>query len=323
MKNSKRVAIVTGSNTGIGRETALSLARDGMKVFLACRSVDKAHEAATYIRESSKGADVDILLLDLRTLESVRKCAADFKSHNLPLHLLVNNAGVALGTPWYTSEGVGGSAQVNYLGPYVLTRLLEDKLVAGAPSRVVNVSSAMHRRARIDNPEKFLREFKEGDYSQAKLANVLFTFELQRRWQGKGVQACAVDPGAVASDIWRRSLFNQKPWKWLVKLLFAPTWDGAIPVVHAATTPLDDTQKDTQLRLFARGGFAWPVAVQPRPSTFFGMCGAALDWPIRNLSRGWLLSEVKEVPANPIAYDTNLASKLWTLSADIANLPVE
>jgi hypothetical protein len=64
-------------------------------------------------------------------------------------------------------------------------------------------------------------------------------------------------------------------------------------------------------------------AVQPRPSTFFGMCGAALDWPIRNLSRGWLLSEVKEVPANPIAYDTNLASKLWTLSADIANLPVE
>jgi NAD(P)-dependent dehydrogenase (short-subunit alcohol dehydrogenase family) len=74
--------------------------------------------------------------------------------------------------------------QVNYLGPYVLTRLLEDKLVAGAPSRVVNVSSAMHRRARIDNPEKFLREFKEGNYSQAKLANVLFTFELQRRWQG-------------------------------------------------------------------------------------------------------------------------------------------
>ncbi len=187
-----------------------------------------------------------------------------------------------------------------------------------------------------------------------------------------------------------------------VQLLFAPTWDGAIPVVHAATTPLDDTQKDTQLRFFARGGFAWPVVklipsyciflltlfqnacmlvncgghvspgkhifmftsvkctwsvnnsvlqgctkssillccakiydlnllamslnvqtVRPRPSTFFGICGASLDWPIRNLSRGWLLSEVKEVPANPIAYDTNLASKLWTLSADIANLPVE
>jgi NAD(P)-dependent dehydrogenase (short-subunit alcohol dehydrogenase family) len=84
--------------------------------------------------------------------------------------------------------------------------------------QVVNVSSVMHRRARIDDPEKFLREFKEGDYSQAKLANVLFTFELQRRWQGKGVQACAVDPGAVASDIWRRSLFNRKPWKWLVKV---------------------------------------------------------------------------------------------------------
>jgi NAD(P)-dependent dehydrogenase (short-subunit alcohol dehydrogenase family) len=92
---SKRVAIVTGANTGIGRETALGLAKAGMKVFLACRNADKAREAATYIRQSCSHipggqADVDILVLDLQSLQSVRKCATDFKSRNLPLHLLVN-----------------------------------------------------------------------------------------------------------------------------------------------------------------------------------------------------------------------------------------
>ncbi|CAM6004670.1 unnamed protein product [Sphagnum balticum] len=357
---SKPVAIVTGANTGIGRETALGLAKAGMKVFLACRNADKAREAATYIRQSCSHipggqADVDILVLDLQSLQSVRKCATDFKSRNLPLHLLVNNAGVnpihIPGPPWYTAEGVGVSAQINYLGPYVLTRLLEENLVAAAPSRVVNVSSIRHRQAKMHDPvyhdvlrEKFLRDFEAASYTEAKLANILFTFELQRRWQGKGIQSCAVDPGAVASDIWKRTKYNRPPWKWLAKIAFAPTWDGALPVLHAATSPLvhDDAQLQNttaSLRLFARGAFAWPMVVAPTLSEFVLVCAVALDWQIRNLSSYcWgrrrrrrkstnrsgssRLSNCKEVPANPIAYDANLASKLWTLSAEIAGLPV-
>ncbi|CAK9863954.1 unnamed protein product [Sphagnum jensenii] len=284
---SKRVAIVTGANTGIGRETALGLAKAGMKVFLACRNADKAREAATYIRQSCSHipggqADVDILVLDLQSLQSVRKCATDFKSRNLPLHLLVNNAGVnpihIPGPPWYTAEGVGVSAQINYLGPYVLTRLLEKNLVAAAPSRVVNVSSIRHRQGKMQDPvyhdvlrEKFLRDFEAASYTEAKLANILFTFELQRRWQG--------------------------------------------------------TLHDLQTRVVA-----------PTLSEFVLVCAVALDWQIRNLSSYWgrrgrrrdstnrsgssrFLSNCKEVPANPIAYDANLASKLWTLSAEIAGLP--
>jgi retinol dehydrogenase-12 len=143
----KKVAIVTGGNTGLGKETALALAKVDIKVFITCRSVDKGREAVTYIQDACPTADVEILLLDLKTLESVRKCAAEFKSRKLPLNILVNNAGAAMGKPWYTQEGVGGSAQVNHLGAYTLTRLLEEELTLGAPSRVVNVSSVTHRLA--------------------------------------------------------------------------------------------------------------------------------------------------------------------------------
>ncbi|CAM6058423.1 unnamed protein product [Sphagnum tenellum] len=106
---------------------------------------------------------------------------------------------------------------------------------------------------------------------------------------GKGVQACAVDPGAVASDIWKRTKYNRPPWKWLAKIAFAPTWDGALPVLHAATTPLvhDDAQLQNttaSLRLFARGAFAWPMVVAPTLSEFVLVCAVALDWQIRNLS---------------------------------------
>lgn len=317
----KPVAIVTGSNTGIGKETALSLAKDGMKVFIASRNVDKGREAASYIRESCPGADVDVLLLDLSTLESVRNCATQFKSRNLPLKLLVNNAAANSSEPWYTPEGVGRLCMVNYLGHYVLTRLLEDSLVAGAPSRVVNVSSIMSRYARLSKPEKFLKEFDCGKYSATKLANILFSFELQRRWQGKGIQACAVDPGAVSSDIWRNSVFNKPPLSWALKVAFAPASDGAVPVHHAATTPLKTEPGTTPLRLFARGGFTWWGVTSPNSIPLLGLLAATFDWPIRCLSKGAFFSKVVEVSAARQAYDEKVASNMWSLSASIAGLP--
>jgi len=178
----------------------------------------------------------------------------------------------------------------------------------------------MSRGVKFPDPEKFLRDFEAGQYSQSKLANILFTFELQRRWQGKGIQACAVDPGAVFSDIWRTSIYNKPPISWALKVAFAPTWDGAMPVYHAATTPLKTDHDKSPFRLFARGGFAWWGVTKPNSPPIFGLTAAALDWPVRYLSRGLFFSKVVQVPANPQAYDEDLASKLWSLSADVAGV---
>eukprot|EP00246_Nothoceros_aenigmaticus_P002192 TRINITY_DN12993_c0_g1_i1.p1 TRINITY_DN12993_c0_g1~~TRINITY_DN12993_c0_g1_i1.p1 ORF type:complete len:326 (+),score=35.03 TRINITY_DN12993_c0_g1_i1:430-1407(+) len=314
-----RVAIVTGANTGIGRETALALAKDGIKVFLACRSLSKADEAIEYILKSVPEADVEALELDLRTLESVHKCANQFKSKKLPLNILVNNAGAAMGTSWYTPEGVGGSAQVNFLGPYVLTRLLEKNLIEGAPSRVVNVSSITHRHARIRDADKFLRDFKSGLYGHTKLANVLFTSELQRRWGDRGVEAIAVDPGSVSSDIWRRSKYNRPPFSWVLKSAYAPTWDGAKAVIYSASSPLD-SEKSKQGRPFkyiARGAFTWSVVTTAKPIGILHLFVTFLDWPLRWASRGYLCSQIKDVPAAPWAYDKELAATIWNKAGAI------
>lgn len=320
MAQEKKVAIVTGGNTGIGRETALALVKDGMKVFITCRSVDKGRESVAYIQDACPTADLEILLLDLKTLDSVRKCASEFKSRKLPLSVLVNNAGSAMGKSWYTEEGVGGSAQVNYLGHYVFTRLLEEELALGAPSRVVNVSSITHRQAIIPDADTFLKKFSGGLYVECKLANVLFTLEAQRQWQGKGIQSAAVDPGAVWSDIWRRSKFNKPPFSWVLKATYAPTWDGAKPVIYAATAPYDAPKKEqAPVRYFARGCFASPLITSIYPGRLlFHLLGSFLDWPIRKLSGGALCSQVKDVPAAPAAYDTKLSASLWKQSALVA-----
>ncbi|CAM6125647.1 unnamed protein product [Calypogeia fissa] len=318
----QKVAIVTGANTGIGRETALALAKDDVKVFITCRDWDKGREAVKYIQDACPTADVEIILLDLKTLDSVRRAAAEFKSKKLPLNILVNNAGSAMGKPWYTAEGVGGSAQVNYLGAYAFTRLLEEELTLGAPSRVVNVSSITHRHASIETAVKFLKNFKAGLYAECKLASVLFTHEAQRQWQGKGIESASVDPGAVWSDIWRRSKFNKPPFSWLLKVCYAPTWDGAKPVIYAATAPYDPPKKEKEpVRFFARGCFASPLVTYPIPGgQLIHVIASFLDWPIRKFSRGAFCSQIKDVPAAPIAYDKNLASSLWKESAIIVGL---
>jgi NAD(P)-dependent dehydrogenase (short-subunit alcohol dehydrogenase family) len=232
-----KVVLVTGASTGIGRVTAEELARRGGRVFLAGRSRERTEPVVEEIRRSSGPDAAAFLPLDLSDLSSVRESARSFLSLGLPLHVLVNNAGMG-GVRRLTPDGFEMAFGTNHLGPFLLTLLLLDRLKESAPSRIVNVASSAHHRAKgIDweaqrRPAASTGGFDE--YSVSKLANVLFTKELARRLAGSGVTAYALHPGVVATDLWR-----ELPWgiRHLVKLFMISPEEGARTTLHCATAP--------------------------------------------------------------------------------------
>lgn len=233
-----RVALVTGANTGIGRITARELARAGARVFIACRSAERAQDALGEIRAAAaSGGSVELLQLDLGDFASVRACAQDFLARGLPLHLLVNNAGLA-GARGLTASGFELTFGVNHMGTFLLTQLLLERLKASAPARVVTVASRAHTRVRgIDFA--VLRQPTQGtgglpEYGVSKLANVLFSAELGRRLAGTGVSTYALHPGVVATDVWRQV---PGPLRWLMKLGMISAEEGARTTLHCATAP--------------------------------------------------------------------------------------
>jgi retinol dehydrogenase-12 len=202
-----RVALVTGANSGIGRVTAVELALRGYHVFLACRDAGKTAEVLDEIAQRSGGtAKAEFIALDLGDLDSVRQCAQAFNARELPLHLLVNNAGLA-GQKGFTKSGFELAFGVCHVGHFLLTRLLLDRLKQAAPSRVVVVASRAHRHAKgIDFAAVRQPSRSRGglmDYSVAKLANILFAAELGRRLAGTGVTTYALHPGVVGTNVWR------------------------------------------------------------------------------------------------------------------------
>lgn len=243
---SGRTFLVTGGNTGIGRATATALARDGGRVYIACRSPGLGEAAVARIKAeagvagaaSGAGGDpVRLLPLDLASLASVRGCAAAFLALDEPLHVLVNNAGVG-GQRGLTEDGFEMHFGVNHLGHFALTMLLLDRLKASGPARIVNVSSEAHYGARgidFDALRRRTPSFTgQREYAVSKLCNVLFTQELARRLSGTGVTSYALHPGVVASDIWRRV-----PWpaRSLIKRRMLSTGQGAVTSVYCATSP--------------------------------------------------------------------------------------
>jgi len=202
-----KLAVVTGSNTGIGRETAKGLAARGARVVLACRNVKQAQEVADEIE--STGGRAEVMELDLQSFDSVRRFAAALAAKFPKLDILVNNAGVAFQPKQMTKDGEEQVMQVNHLSPFLLTNLLLDMLNAAGKARVVNLSSLMHTWAKEGIQWDDLKwEKKPFDswsaYAQSKLANIYFTRELARRQGAKsGVTIYAVHPGAVDSDLGR------------------------------------------------------------------------------------------------------------------------
>jgi retinol dehydrogenase 12 len=229
--------LITGGNTGIGLATAIDLARRGGRVYITSRSASKGAEAVAAIKTASGNDSVALLSLDLADLDSVRACAASFLALDQPLHVLINNAGIA-GRQGLTKQGFELMFGVNYLGHFLLTELLLERLIADAPSRVVTVTSDSHYQAKsIDWDE--LRRRGRGltglhQYAVSKLCNVLFTQELARRLAGTGVTTYAAHPGQVASDIWRRIPWPIRP---LITARMLSTEEGARTIVYCATAP--------------------------------------------------------------------------------------
>jgi retinol dehydrogenase-12 len=230
--------LITGGNTGIGLATAAALARDGGRVYIACRSAAAGEAAIARIKVQDAPADVRLLVLDLASLSSVRACAAAFLALDEPLHVLVNNAGVG-GQRGLTADGFEQHFGVNHLGHFALTQLLLERLAASGPgARVVNVSSDAHYNARGVDFAAVRRSTATfagaREYAVSKLCNVLFTRELARRWPGTEVTAYALHPGVVASDIWRRVPRLARPF---ITRRMLTTEQGAVTSVYCATSP--------------------------------------------------------------------------------------
>lgn len=233
---SGRIAMITGANTGIGLVTARELARRGAHVFIACRSVEKGQAAVDEIRQTTGNNKVELLALDLGDLASVRQCAQIFLARDLPLHLLINNAGLA-GAKGMTKSGFELAFGTNHIGPFFLTQLLLDRIKQSAPARVVTVASRAHTRVSGINWDD-VRQPTKGkaglpEYGISKLANVLFSAELGRRLAGTGVTTYSLHPGVVATDVWREVPALIRP---LIKLMMISTEEGAATTLYCATS---------------------------------------------------------------------------------------
>jgi retinol dehydrogenase 12 len=202
-----RVVLITGGNAGIGKESAVALASMGAQVVFTARDAARGTEALAEIRTRSGNDAVDVMPLDLARFASVREFAKRWSDEHDQLDVLVNNAGLILNSRRETDDGNEMTFQVNHLGPFLLTQLLRDQLVAGDDARVVNVASDAHSSARrgLDFDDLQSRRHYRGFrvYGKTKLANILFTRELARRWDDTGVTANAVHPGFVASSFGR------------------------------------------------------------------------------------------------------------------------
>ncbi len=197
-----RTVVVTGGNSGIGFETAVALASMGARVLVTARNADKGRAAVSAIAQRL-GADgqVQLVVFDLADLASVRRGAAEILEQAPRLDVLVNNAGLVLTERAETVDGYEATFATNHLGPFLLTNLLLDRITGSAPSRIVNVASTAHSAARRGMPFDDLQSEKQYRgmrvYGQSKLANILFTLELARRLEGRGVTANSLHPGTV------------------------------------------------------------------------------------------------------------------------------
>lgn len=240
-----KVIIVTGANSGIGFEAAKEFARKGAQTILACRSMDKAQSALDKIRAEIPDAPAEIMQLDLASLESVRQFAAAFKAKYDRLDVLVNNAGIMMVPYGTTEDGFERQFGTNHLGHFALTGHLIEMLLNTPGSRVVNISSGGHRFGEMDF-DNLMYEGGNGystiaAYGRSKLANLLFTYELQRRFDAVGANALSVaaHPGTSRTNLtghmedrWYFKLFTP-----LMPLLLQSAAMGALPTIRAAVDP--------------------------------------------------------------------------------------
>ncbi len=282
-----RVAIVTGANSGIGYESAKTLAARGATVIIASRNEQRGSKAMEDLRREVAGATVELMLLDLASQASVRAFAEAFKARFDRLDLLINNAGVMMPLMRQeTEDGFEIQFGTNHLGHFALTLLLIDRLCATEESRVVNISSSAQNSGKLDldDLQWTTRPFRRmASYGASKIANMLFTLELQRRFGEAGVFTIATSahPGWTATNLQRASLL----FRMLNPIFGMRPWQGALPSLYAA------------------------VAEGAEPGGYYGPHG------LGNL-RGY---PVPNKPAT-VSSDGELAARLWALSERLVDL---
>lgn len=244
MKN--KVCLITGANAGIGKETALSLAKQQAHIVMLCRNPAKAEAAKREIIRQSGNTNIDIISCDLNDLASVKKAAEEIRHKYTQLHVLVNNAGFMVLEKQTSANRFEATFAVNYLAHVLLTELLLDLLKQSAPARIIHISSSVHKRAKLNLDDLMFQQTPYSGftaYANSKLANILYTYHLARRLEGSGVTANALDPGMVDTE------FGDKvgipPWMRIFTSLLRP-WvktppEGALTSIHLASDPSLDT----------------------------------------------------------------------------------
>ncbi|XP_018606592.1 retinol dehydrogenase 13-like [Scleropages formosus] len=281
-----KTVVITGANTGIGKETARELALRGGRIIMGCRDMEKCEAAAKEIRRESLNHHVYARHVDLASVKSVREFANRIKEEEDRVDILINNAAVMRCPDWKTEDGFDMQFGVNHLGHFLLTNLLLDKLKSSAPSRIINLSSLAHAMGEIDlddlNWERKKFDTKQA-YCQSKLANVLFTRELARRLQGTSVTVNALHPGVVATDLGRHTGMHQSQ--------FSSTILG--PLFYLLVkTPKQGAQASVYLAVAEELG---------------GVTGRYFD-------------VLKEKEPAPRALDDKVAQRLWEASARLVGL---
>jgi retinol dehydrogenase-12 len=199
-----KTCLITGATNGIGRVTAVELARRGAELFLVYRNQARADETVAEIRKRTGNENIHLLRADLGSQKQIRAAAAELLATGKPLHVLINNAGLGNTKRLMTEDGIEMVFAVNHLAYFLLTMLLRDRIKQSAPARIVNVASEAHRFGTINfddlGGERRFRTF--GAYSQSKLANILFSYELSRRLAGTRVTVNCLHPGGIASGLW-------------------------------------------------------------------------------------------------------------------------
>jgi NAD(P)-dependent dehydrogenase (short-subunit alcohol dehydrogenase family) len=210
-----KICVVTGSNSGIGKETALGLAKMGSNVVMVVRSQERGEKAWLEIAKQTGNNSIDLMIWDLSSMDSIRRFAQEFKSKYDRLDVLINNAGAMFNKREITLEGFERTLAVNYLGPFLLTHELLDLLKSSAPSRIINVSSGLAKNGKVDLDDLQSEKNYEGTkayarvrapvYANTKLMLMMFTYELAKRLKGTGVTANVLMPGFAATNLGKNS----------------------------------------------------------------------------------------------------------------------
>jgi NAD(P)-dependent dehydrogenase (short-subunit alcohol dehydrogenase family) len=234
-----KVCLVTGGNSGIGREIAVGLARLGATVVIVARDEGRGERAVAEIKRKTRSQNVGLIVADLSSMQSIRHLADEFMAKYSKLHVLINNAGVFLPKRIVTADGFESTFATNHLGHFLLTDLLLESIKASAPSRIINITSTAHKKAQIDFEDLMAGKKFSGSkaYGQSKLSNILFTYQLAKKLEGTGVTVNCLHPGGVRTGLAKKAGRRYSIGIRIVGRLLMSPEKSAEAAIYLATSP--------------------------------------------------------------------------------------